>query len=69
MYLYELHVIIGCDTKEVSLFRFRVLDGTFCDTTPTCPETEATESEDKVRKIPYYITVSLNCLYKIYALK
>jgi len=40
--------------------RFRVLEETFVDTTPSCPENEAIESEDKERRIPYVLTASVN---------
>ncbi|GFY37835.1 DNA-directed RNA polymerase III subunit RPC8 [Trichonephila inaurata madagascariensis] len=40
--------------------RFRVLEGTFVDTSPTSPETENSESEEKDRRIPYFLTGSIN---------
>ncbi|CAL1286480.1 unnamed protein product [Larinioides sclopetarius] len=40
--------------------RFRVLEGTFVDTTPTSPENENTESEEKDRRIPYYLAGTIN---------
>ncbi|XP_054714989.1 DNA-directed RNA polymerase III subunit RPC8-like isoform X2 [Uloborus diversus] len=40
--------------------RFRVVDGTFVDTTPTCPENEASESEEKDRRVPYSLTGAIN---------
>ncbi|GFQ67151.1 hypothetical protein TNCT_544941, partial [Trichonephila clavata] len=43
------------------LKRFRVLEGTFVDTSPTSPETENSESEEKDRRIPYFLTdLSMN---------
>ncbi|KFM81263.1 DNA-directed RNA polymerase III subunit RPC8, partial [Stegodyphus mimosarum] len=40
--------------------RFRVIDETFVDTTPTSPETETSDAEEKDRRIPYNLTGSIN---------
>ncbi|XP_035232112.1 DNA-directed RNA polymerase III subunit RPC8-like [Stegodyphus dumicola] len=40
--------------------RFRVIDETFVDTTPTSPETENSDAEEKDRRIPYNLTGSIN---------
>ncbi|GIY26255.1 DNA-directed RNA polymerase III subunit RPC8 [Caerostris extrusa] len=40
--------------------RFRVLEDTFVDTTPTSPENENTESEESDRRVPYYLTGTIN---------